>query len=90
MDKSLDELKLYPSATIILQERKLEIVEQVAKSADSASDASSSAEMEAESTSNGGDSSTNEQGNAKLYQEVIERRLNLTSTIEGGKSNDNC
>ena len=90
MDKSLDELKLYPSATIILQECKLEIVEQVAKSADSASDASISAEMEAESTSNGGDSSTNEQGNAKLYQEAIERRLNLTSTIEGGKSNDNC
>ena len=90
MDKSLDELKLYPSATIILQECKPEDVEQVAKSAYSASDASSSAEMEAESTSSGGDSSTNEQGNAKLYQEAIERRLNQTSAFEGGKSNDNC
>ena len=88
MDRSLDELKLYPSATIILQKcklDKLEDVEKVGKPTDSASEASSSTEMKVESTSNSGSDSTDEQGNAKLYQEAVERRLNQTATIEGGK-----
>ena len=89
MDKSLEELKLCPSATIILQKCKLEDVEQVGKPPDSANEASSSAEMDTESTGNDGSNSTNGQGNAKLYQEAIERRLNLTTPFEGGKSDDN-